>query len=60
MSNLFERSALAKIIDSEYPTEIKVEEIINLYKQSRVQLLNEVSNQIGHVIDLNKHEQEQD
>lgn len=51
MSDKFDKSTLTRIIGSSYPTEAKVAQIISLYEQHWIQQLNEISNEIGHVID---------
>ncbi|MCC4370573.1 hypothetical protein LMB49_10685 [Limosilactobacillus reuteri] len=57
-NNPFKKSVLEKIIDSNYPTETKVVEIMALYKTSRQQLLNEVRNELTGVIDTFKYERD--
>lgn len=56
MKDRFDKQTLTKIINTDYPTETKVTEILSLYAQDRVQLLNQVSNEIGNVIDHVKGE----
>ncbi|WP_295730316.1 hypothetical protein [uncultured Limosilactobacillus sp.] len=55
---------LARIINSDYSTDEKVDQIINLYDLDRIQLLNSVSNQIedvvGQVINLHKNDYRED
>lgn len=51
MKNLFNKTTLTKIVESNYPVETKVMEIMALYKTDRVNLLNRVANEIGQVID---------
>lgn len=56
MRDKFDKQTLTKIINADYPTETKVAEILSLYAQDRVRLLNQVSNKIGNVIDHVKEE----
>lgn len=56
MNSKINRQTLAEIISADYPTETKVAEILSLYAQDRVRLLNQVSNKIGNVIDHVKEE----
>ena len=57
MQKTFDRQTLTKIIDSNYPTETKVAEIISLQAQYKTELLNKISNRIGHVIDIAKDDE---
>lgn len=54
MKDKFDRPTLTKIIETKYPTETKVAQIIALYAQNRTQLLNKIANEIGHVFDTAK------
>lgn len=56
MSDKINKQTLTKIINAGYPTETKVAEILSLYAQDRIQLLNQISNKIGNVIDCAKEE----
>lgn len=56
MSDKFNKQTLTKIINAGYPIETKVAEILSLYAQDRIQLLNQISNKIGNVIDCAKEE----
>lgn len=54
MKKALNEDKLAKIIESKYSTKIKVAEIMELYNLDRMNLLNQVANQIGEVIDKTK------
>lgn len=54
MKKALNEDTLTKIIESKYPTKIKVAEIMELYTLDRMNLLNQVANQIGKVIDKSK------
>lgn len=56
MSDKFDKPTLTRIIGSSYPNEAKVAQIISLYEQHRIHQLNEISNEIGHVIDTAKED----
>lgn len=56
MRDKFDKPTLTRIIGSNYPTEAKVAQILSLYNQHRVQQLNEISNEIGRVIDTAKED----
>ena len=50
-SGIFDKSALTRIIISNYPVETKVAQIISLHEQQRIEQLNEIGNRIGRIID---------
>lgn len=54
MKDRFDKQTLTKIIETKYPTETKVAQILALYAQNRTQLLNKISNVLGCVIDCAK------
>lgn len=51
MSNRFDKPTLTRIISSNYPVESKVAQIIALHDLNRMNQLNEIANEIGHVFD---------
>lgn len=54
MIDRFDKPTLTRIINSGYPVEAKVAQIIALHELQRIHQLNEISNEIGHVIDAAK------
>ncbi|UAW61091.1 hypothetical protein K3F51_03965 [Limosilactobacillus reuteri] len=54
MTDRFDKPTLTRIINSGYPVEAKVTQIIALHELQRMHQLNEISNEIGHVIDAAK------
>ncbi|WP_260241056.1 hypothetical protein [Limosilactobacillus reuteri] len=54
MTDRFDKPTLTRIINSGYPVEAKVAQIIALHELQRMHQLNEISNEIGHVIDAAK------
>lgn len=54
MTDRFDKTTLTRIINSGYPVEAKVAQIIALHEFQRIHQLNEISNEIGHVIDAAK------
>lgn len=51
---MFDKSTLTRIISSGYPVEAKVAQIIALHELQRIHQLNEIANEIGHIIDTAK------
>ena len=51
MSNRFDKPTLTRIISSNCPIESKVAQIIALHELQRMNQLNEIANEIGHVFD---------
>lgn len=51
MSDRFDKSTLTRIISSNYPIESKVAQIIALHELQRMNQLNEIANEIGHIFD---------
>lgn len=54
MIDRFDKSTLTRIISSGYPVEAKVAQIIALHESQRIHQLNEIANEIGHIIDTVK------
>ena len=54
MTDRFDKTTLTRIINSGYPVEAKVAQIIALHELQRIHQLNEIPNEIGHVIDAAK------
>ncbi|MGI1803393.1 hypothetical protein ACRPK0_07265 [Limosilactobacillus reuteri] len=54
MTDRFDKSTLTRIISSGYPVEAKVAQIIALHELQRIHQLNEIANEIGHIIDTAK------
>lgn len=54
MSNRFDKPTLTRIISSNYPIEAKVAQIIELHELQRINQLNKIANEIGHVFDTAK------
>ena len=54
MIDRFDKSTLTRIISSGYPVEAKVAQIIALHGLQRIHQLNEIANEIGHIIDTAK------
>lgn len=54
MTDRFDKPTLTRIINSGYPVEAKVAQIIALHELQRIHQLNEIANEIGHVIDTAK------
>ena len=54
MSNRFDKPTLTRIISSNYPIKAKVAQIIELHELQRINQLNKIANEIGHVFDTAK------
>lgn len=54
MKDKFDRPTLTRIISSNYPIEAKVTQIIELHELQRINQLNKIANEIGHVFDTAK------
>lgn len=54
MKQLVTKEQLRKIIDSDYPTDVKVESIAALWEQDRINTINELDNEIAKLIDKMK------
>ena len=51
MQNLLNKTELTKIIEADHPTDAKVEAILALAKQDKINLINAIDNQVGITID---------
>lgn len=51
MSDRLDKPTLTRIISSNYPIESKVAQIIALHELQRINQLNEIANEIGHIFD---------